>query len=145
VQVELRQAQEAVVQRDPVVAGRWFAEQAATALAARPPRLKEAQDQQQETSRALARAWDGVIREAAAQRLAGLPQLQSVYGGGDGGSPHAAGAAMADADPILLPSARQWGQVRLSEDASPAYRHRQDPPEYQEALRIYFDSLGRGQ
>jgi hypothetical protein len=144
VQGELRQAQEAVVQRDPLVAGKWFAEQAATALAARPPRLKEAQDQQHETSQALARAWDGAIREAAAQRLAGLPHLQAVYAGGTGGQAQAGGEQGPEVEPVLLPPLRQWGQVRLSEEQSPTYRHRMDPPGYQEALRIYFDSLGRG-
>src|SRR5690606_35848082 len=80
VQLELRAAQEALSAQDPLVAARWFAQQAAADLGTRPPNFDSAEQNQQEVSAALDQAWRNTVHQAARGRMAGSRAFGSLYG-----------------------------------------------------------------
>src|SRR6185312_6177757 len=64
-QRELASAQDALVQRDPLVAAKWYARAAANSLERMPPDLGSARAHQASASAAIWRAWDQSIHRAA--------------------------------------------------------------------------------
>jgi hypothetical protein len=139
----LRSAQGQWIERDPVVAAKWFAEAAAQALAERPPDFRKARNAQEGASLALSRAWQEALREAAAERLALSPSFRTLLRlPASDGSGDDAGRVIGQ----LLPGVRQWGALPQRQPAAiSAPVHEADAPGYQEPLRLYFESLGKAQ
>lgn len=142
VQAELRAAQDALAAQDPLVAARWFARQAAAALAMKPPDFEAAEHSQQQVAEALDRAWSNAAHDAARGRLAGSAAFSGLYmvdlpliGGAMG-----PGIVEDDARPS---AGRSWGWFRRSHSTDITTSDRDaDPPGYQQALRAYFEALG---
>jgi predicted nucleic acid-binding protein/tetrahydromethanopterin S-methyltransferase subunit F len=143
-QQALADAQQQLMERDPLVAAKWYAKQAADALQRTPPDLQSAKQNQQNASAALAKAWDKSIHGAAAQRLAQVPSMLSLFelyplrsdvsGAGITASPAEAGT----------PVAREWGRLREHEpNEMNASIRESDPPGYEDALKVYFQALGQ--
>lgn len=146
VQTELARAQDALIERDPLVAAKWFARAAAKSLTERPPDLIAAERHQRVASAALTRAWDRSIHQAANERLAGVPSMMSVFsffpvaaeGQGSGGGD------VARRIMSLVPAVREWGLVRPDgATQTDAVRRDVDPPGYEEPIRLYFETLGK--
>jgi len=140
-QVALREAQGRIIESDPLVVARWYAESAAAALSQRPPDLPKARGQQQTVSLALGSAWQSAVRESAAQRMALVPGFGAIVAPGPTPSTSAGGLLES-----ILPGMRQWG---LPDSQRPeslhAPLHETEPPGYREALRIYFNYLSKSQ
>jgi hypothetical protein len=135
--------QDTLVKRDPLLAAKWFARAAAESLALRPPDVGRARARQADASAALSRAWDQSIHRAASARLAALPSLASIVG-------PPAPVVKLPGQPVPsaanFPAAREWGRLRAAEGPelhSPL--HDTDPPGFEEALRLYFEALGKAQ
>ncbi|HEY8667721.1 MAG TPA: hypothetical protein VIL86_13730, partial [Tepidisphaeraceae bacterium] len=148
VQAELRKAMDELNQRDPLVAAKWFAKAAASALQRRPPDLNAARTNQQNATAALTRAWDSSIHQAAADRLAGTRSMQSLYTitlALDGGA--GSGVGVAPTSIIgAAPGAREWGRFRErpADDLNSSLRDA-DPPGYEDSLKLYFDAISKAQ
>jgi hypothetical protein len=137
VERELAGAQDALTERDPLVAAGSFAGAAADSLAQSPPDVNGALEQQVRATGALARAWDQSIHDAAAQRLSIVPSLQPVFG------PATPGKSMPWADSA---NGGGWGHLQSQEAESVNFTgHDSDPAGYEEPLRIYFQALGKAQ
>lgn len=138
----LRAAQRKVVERDPLVAARFYAQKAQQALEERPPNLVEARQYQKETSAALEQAWDRALNNAVKDRLAQLPSFRSLLtddfllidGVGDA-------EMRAVIDRSIVP---QWGRLRQTTDtAATTGANAFIPPGYEESLRAYFQTLDK--
>ena len=142
-QRELSLAQDQLLKRDPLMAAKWFARAAAQSLALRPPDVGSARRHQADVSAALARAWDQSIHRAAAQRLAVLPSLAAVLGPP---APSSGATTQSARQSARFPAAREWGRLRAQEgpDTDSTLRE-SDPPEYEQALKLYFEALGKAQ
>jgi hypothetical protein len=148
VQESLREAQGKVVERDPLVSAKWFARAAADALAG--ANKRSAASHQKRALEALNRAAVDAIRRSKNQRLSQVPAFAPLYlpplsaNWGDAASPDGRGAA---GDRLLrtIPGLREWGRLRerMGGDPLAAPVREADPPGYSEALRIYFEVLGR--
>jgi hypothetical protein len=162
VQKELTLAQDAMTARDPLIAAKWFARDAAESLERTPPDLRWAQMRQRDTTAALSRALDREIHDAAALRMALVPAMQSVYAvapsPGMAGPTTATTTTVATTNPALaakaateallrpgLAAVREWARVRprVSRTFGGAMRE-SDPAGYEEPLRLYFEALGKG-
>jgi len=122
IQEQLRTAQADLVERDPLVAAGWFAQAASMALAQKPPDFPAAMRHQAAASAALSRAWIGAVRQAAATRL------------------------MLASNPVVSPSlASKWGNLSIpqSNAASSSSPRGGDAPEYEEAIKAYFEALAK--
>ncbi len=139
-QASLRVAQRKTVDRDPVIAARFFAGKAAEALRQEPPDMVAAREYQSQTSEALDRAWDAAMARNVKDKLEGLPAFQSLFfdefafdgmGGDDG--------------PILSLDrtvVAEWGRLRDKRDASATAGNAAFvPPGYEEQLKLYFQAL----
>jgi hypothetical protein len=134
-QRQLAQAQDALTDRDPLVAARWFARAAAEALNHRPPDLQGAAKHQHNAATALSRAWDQSIHQAAARRLAGLPSLRAIFTESPDksvSSAHGSSAAKS-----RIPASAN------GIDSFGAVLHDADPPAYEAALKVYFDAISK--
>lgn len=143
VQKELARAQEVFVDRDPLVAAKWFAMAAVQSLAHHPNDLRAAMTHQANVSLALSRAWDNSVHRAAELRLSSLPSLQAVYG-----PPPPISASDSASAAALSPNlgGRDWARARaINGDDFAAAVHDFDPPGYEEPLRLYFETLGKAQ
>jgi len=94
----------------------------------------------------LSRAWDQSIHGAAAQRLAAVPGLQPLFTTGEGPT---VGIGAGDA-PLAAQVAhgRQWGRLQgQGGDANSGggAGNSADPPGFEDALRLYFEALGKAQ
>jgi len=146
VQDELRKGQDELVERDPLVAAKAFAQAAAQALRKEPPDMDAATRYQQSTSSALQRAWEGQIQQAAQARLAQLPNFGSLFAIpiAVDGQARGTGAGVTSAGPPEAPTLREWGRLRAREgDNLNASMRESDAPEYQESLKAYFEALGK--
>jgi hypothetical protein len=96
---------------------------------------------QRGASAGLEQAWDDALHQATGQRLARLPSMSGIFrlyssdeGVGDEG--------LLGAEPA--PAEREWGRLREQRPENlSAGSHEIDPPEYQDALRVYFRDLAR--
>jgi hypothetical protein len=140
-QRELALAQDALVERDPLVAAKWYARAAANSLSMMPPDLGSARAHQASASAALSRAWDQSIHRAATERLSAIPSMAAVLGLP---APTAAGSGSQQGSRFA--AAREWGRLR-PQDAPDlnAAMHDADPPGYEESLKLYFEALGKAQ
>ncbi len=138
-QNRLGEAQARLIENEPLVAARWYAEAASAALAQQPPDLSTAQSSQHGAALALGRAWEDILRRAARQRLGITPGFRSLIWPDEGNLDD-----QGDSPGRLLPGLREWGFLgpRRS-DAIAAPMRESDPPAYQESLRLYFEALGR--
>ena len=157
VQAELTRARDELIERDPLVAAKWFSRAASAALRETPPDMLAAKAHQQSAGVALSKAWDRSIHTAANQRLAGVPAMSPVFnlfpsqtsetngiagvavaGAGSGAGNTAAQAVSA------LPGARQWGLLRpMGDQNTTAVRRDPDPPGFEEPIRLYFEALSK--
>lgn len=143
-QEALREAQLRVMERDPLVSARWFAQAAATAMAEDDPDRKQAALHQQNTLEALTRAGVDAVRRSKNARLSQLPSFAPFYlpplTPWSEGEKRNAGDRLYQA----LPGLREWGRLRerLGESISAPVRE-SDPPGYTDSLRIYFEVLSR--
>jgi hypothetical protein len=158
VQEALRDAQQRVIERDPLVSAKWFARAAADALAAAPPNRGKAAGHQKRTLEALNRAAVDAVRRSKNARLSNVPSYAPFYvpplGGAwtdaaagdsqDGVRRGGAGGSAADRLLQAIPGLREWGRLRERAAESLAAPVREsDPPGYSDALRTYFEVLGR--
>ena len=160
-QKELALAQEALTARDPLVVAKWVTRAAADSLSQSPPNFTAAQLRQRQAMAALSRAWDREIHLAAALRMSSLPSMQSVYAPApmpatnpttlaSAPSQNPAQAARAAAEALLAPgfaALREWSRLRPREpdDVGVAAPLREsEPPGFEEPLRLYFETLGKG-
>jgi hypothetical protein len=143
----LADAQNALAERDPLVTASSSARAAVASLRRSPPDFSTAVRHQTQVTLSLSRAWDQSIHGAAAQRLAAVPGLQPLFaigagpaaeGVGDGGAPLAEQVA----------HGRQWGRFQgQGSDSSvgSAAGGNAAPPGFEDALRLYFEALGKAQ
>jgi hypothetical protein len=148
VQAALQAAQQELIERDPLVAARWFARAATRSLTERPPDLLSAERQQRVASAALARAWDRSIRQSAGERLAGVPSMAPVFNlfpiDIDGGGTVPGQSTLTSRLGSLAPGIRQWGSLRPREASdTTSGRHDVDVSGYEEPVRLYFEALGK--
>jgi hypothetical protein len=142
----LRAAQSQLVERDPLVTARWFAQQAASALASSPPNKRSATANQKRTLDALNKAAYDALRRSKNTRLSQLPALGQLY------LPPASTDWPADSPDAQerqrlinsLPGLREWGRLReqLSDSLTTPTKE-SNPPAYSEALRTYFEVLNK--
>jgi hypothetical protein len=151
VQEALREAQGKVIEHDPLVSAKWFAKAAADALAG--ANKRSAATHQKRTLEALNKAAVDAIRRSKNQRLSQVPAYAPLYlpplsgnwsdGGGEGG----VGRTNAASERLLqtIPGLREWGRLRerMGGDPLAAPVRETDPPGYSDALRVYFEVLGR--
>jgi hypothetical protein len=146
----LRDAQNKVIERDPLVSARWFARAAADALDTAPPDKRAAVTHQKKTLEALSKAAVEALRRSRTARLTQVPAYGPLY------LPQSPGAwstaddqgQTAPGDRLIqaLPGAREWGRLRErfgAADAIDAPTGESEPPGYGDALRLYFEVLGR--
>jgi hypothetical protein len=140
-QSQLALAQTAFTERDPLVAARWFARAAADSLSQSPPDVKAAQQRQLDATAALAKAWDQTIHDAAALRMGLLPSMQPLYAAPALPPPGSSDGAAAP----TMAAAREWSRLRPrdTDTAVSAPLREADPPGYEDALKKYFESLGK--
>jgi hypothetical protein len=140
----LRDAQAKVIERDPLVSARWFARAAADALSAAPPNKRTAAAHQKKTLEALNRAAVDALRRSKNTRLSQVPAYAPFY------LPQLPGE-WADSDRLsgdrllqTIPGLREWGRLReRTGEALDAPLRESEPPGYSDALRTYFEVLGR--
>lgn len=134
-QVQLRNAQQALLDQDPLFAAKVYADAATAALGRRPPDIEGALANQQLASGALNRQWDQSVRSAAAVHLSSLGQFKSIYDQSQ--SPAFGGNEN-------LAAARQWGFLkdRSGDDFTAASRDA-DANGYHKMLQVYFRALGK--
>ncbi len=136
----LREALALLIDQDPLVAAKHFARAAAENLQRTPADLAQAQDRQQDARAALSVAWDQSIHQAAAGRMALTPSLAAISNAEPIVSSGALGAPSA---PIAAPQL-QWNRLRVRQGPAVNSSLRgEDPPGYQEPLKLYFQALGR--
>jgi hypothetical protein len=143
-QEQLRNAQRELMAQDPLFTARAYAAQAAVELSRQPPDTRAAMNEQAHAGEALGRAWDDSIQQAASARMQGLPSMSWLFSLASGESMGEASGSVAERS---LPAAtvRQWGRIREQQTSDLSVGAREpDPPGYEEALRVYFQALGRG-
>jgi hypothetical protein len=142
-QASLRVAQRKAIDRDPVVAARFYAERAAAALQQQPPDLPAARQYQRQTSEALGQAWDAAMARSVRDKLEQLPAFRSLLlddvildASAD------AGASAVALDRTLL---AEWGRLRQkqpgADSAATAANAAFVPAGYEEQVRMYFQAL----
>ena len=135
-QSALRDAQQALLDRDPLFAAKMYAEAAANALAKHPPDVAAASQNQMLASESLNRQWNQSIRDAAAAHLSGVSEFRDIYAAD---APTATPAGRNN-----LAVAREWGMLRDRPDAQQSAAVREeDPTGYQKMLQVYFRTLGK--
>ena len=143
-QRELAVAQDRIMQRDPLTAARWYASAAADSLSQDPADVKTAVAHQSNVTVALSRAWDRSIHRAAAQRMALIPSMQSVYG--PPAPPIQQTPTVKAPSPANFTASRQWGGLHVGQaDALSGPFSNPDPPGYEESLRLYFEAIEKAQ
>ena len=141
-QKELSAAQDAVTERDPLMAARLFARAASDAMSRRPPDLRWAMAYQADASKALSRAWIAAVHQAAELRLSELPSLQAVYG------PPPPALRDTPSANVLSPNlgSHDWVRLHTREGGDRTATMRDsDPPGYEEQLRLYFEAMNKSQ
>ncbi len=144
VQNELRRAQDALMEQDPLVSADWYARAAAAALKQEPPDLRMAAMHQENVSAALGKAWNAASQQAASARLSGAPSMGWLFSLGVELENGVAGVGGVEAILPDVPSVREWGRLlhRAPQDLNISTRDN-DPPGYQESLKLYFEALGQ--
>jgi hypothetical protein len=139
VQRRLNDGLQGLLKRDAITTAKFFSGKAAEALSRPEPDRAGAIRLQRGASAALEQAWDDALHQAAGQRLARVPSMAAILrlypSDGEG-----TGQSVMGAEPA--PAEREWGRLRQQQpqDLS-AGSHEIDPPEYQDALRVYFRDL----
>jgi hypothetical protein len=146
-QEALRAAQARLIERDPLVSAKWFARAAADALSAAPPNKRTAAAHQKRTLEALNKAAADAVRRSKNARLSQVPNYAPFYLPPAAGAwPDEDGRPSAAGDRLLqsIPGLREWGRLheRMGESLDAPVRE-SEPPGYSDALRIYFEVLGR--
>jgi hypothetical protein len=140
-QASLRVAQKKTIERDPVVAARFFAERAAEALRQTPPDRPAIRAYQKQTGEALRSAWDAALAKTVEEKLASMPAFQGVQfddlrfdalGKADG--------ATLSLDRTIAP---EWGRLRDKRDTPAAVSNQTPfvPTGFEKQIRIYFQTL----
>ncbi len=138
-QASLRVTQRKVVDRDPIVAARFYAQRAAEAMRQQPPDLSGARAYQKETGDALRGAWDAAMARNVKDKLEQLPAFQSLFF--DELTMDAAGQSPM---PLLLDRTMtpEWGRLRDKQtNAAGASGTTFVPQGYEQSIRLYFQTL----
>ncbi len=139
VQKRLNDGLQNLLRQDAMSSAEFFSQQATNALSSPRPDRSAAMQMQRGAAAALEQAWDDAVHQGTGRRLSELPSLASIlriYPGAGA----AASVAVLGAEPA--PVAREWGKLRSQQPAElAAGSHDIDPPEYQDALRVYFRAL----
>ncbi len=140
-QQTLREAQAQIIQRDPLVAARWYADAAAQVLADRPADMSRVQTHQDAIRLALTRAWQNQVQKAARNRLATTPGFRSIL---SNRAPQSGiDPRMAAAEDSEL-SLRRWTALKERTVPSIAAPMRDsDASAYTESLRLYFEAINK--
>jgi hypothetical protein len=141
VQRRLNAALQTLLKQDALTAARFFSSNAAKALAKSQPDRAGALRLQRGASAALEQSWDNALHQGAGQRLAQMPALSSILRlyPAEGGAT-LEGSIGAEPAPVE----REWGRLhQLQPEDLSVGSHETDPPEYQDALRVYFRDLAR--
>jgi hypothetical protein len=138
-QTQLKDAQGALLERDPLTSARAYARAASSSL---PNDPAGGAAQQQNAAVALARAWDAAVHDAAAARLAGLPTMRPLFTPPPdaGAAPPAQGAAAGVAS--RFPMFFDWSRLPWARQDATAAPRASDPTGYGDALQAYFEALG---
>jgi hypothetical protein len=140
-QASLRIAQRRTVDRDPVVAARFFAGRAAEALRELPPDLSAAKEYQKETGEALRGAWDAAMARDVKDKLESLPAFQSVFFDDLAFDATGDAAELLALDRTMTP---EWGRLREKRDtATTTGAGAFVPPGYEQQLKMYFEALDK--
>jgi hypothetical protein len=139
VQRALDQGLQTLLKGDALTAAKFFSQQAAGELEKAQPDRAAAMRLQRGAAAALEQAWDQELHRAQGQSMARLPSMASVLHMYPAEEP-----GVSSVSAITEPSAaqRDWGKLRerKTDDLSVG-THEIDPPEYQDALRVYFSDL----
>lgn len=140
-QASLRIVQRQAVDRDPVIAARFFADKAAEAMRQLPPDLPAAREYQKETGDALRGAWDAAMARTVKDKLESVPAFQSVFFDDLAFDGSDATVGMLDFDRTVTP---QWGRLRDKRDsntttAAGAFM----PAGFEQQLKLYFEALDK--
>jgi hypothetical protein len=145
----LADAQDALAARDPLVTASSSARAAVASLRHSPPDFSTAVRHQTQVTLALSRAWDQSIHGAAAQRLAAVPGLAPLFAAGGGTSASAGGDGGVPVAAQIAPMIGQpWGRLPGQAGETPTVisgGDNADPPGFEDALRLYFEAMGRAQ
>jgi hypothetical protein len=140
-QAHLAKARTRLLEKDPVVAARFYAHAAAQALAMRPPDFPGARNHQESALAALNRAWLEQLRAAGYTRLALAPGFRPLL---RQGSADPATAQPAQGIVEMVPGVREWGFLPpRNPEASVGPAGEAEPKGYHEALRLYFEALNQ--
>jgi len=139
-QATLRTAQRQVIDRDPVVAAKFFAQQAASALRREPPDLVAARSDQQAASASLEQAWDQAMARAVKGRLSSLPSFRALLDD----DTFTLGGGGLNATPLPRSATAEWGRLRSQKTADVVGGDAEFQPQgFEQPLSAYFDALSR--
>jgi hypothetical protein len=135
---ELGAAHDELATRQPAPAARWFARQASQALLRRDPALHSAAMDQAHAAAALRQAAQQEAWRACRARLATLPAAATYL------TPSPLNETAARLERLLERSPSRESSAAARGDDAPSLTPREiDPPEYQDALRAYFQQIQR--
>jgi len=138
VQAELRDAQTALLDRDPVFAARVYADAAAQALSKIPPDIAAAIENQQRVSQSLGKQRENSVRAAARAHLSSVPDINAIYADVPAGS-------ASPSLPGVFAQGREWGTLRDRPSDMTATGRESDPTGYERMLQAYFRALAKDQ
>jgi len=139
-QATLRTAQRQVIDRDPVVAAKFFARQAAASLRREPPDLVAARSDQKAASSAIEQAWDQSMARAVKGRLSGLPSFRTLLDD----ETFALGGGGLNAVALPRSATAEWGRLRSQKTAEVVGGDAEFQPQgFEQPLSAYFDALSR--
>jgi hypothetical protein len=140
-QATLRVAQRQTMDRDPIVAAKFFARKAAEALEKQPPDLQSARADQRQTSEAIERAWTAAAAKNTKDKLAELPAFRSLLFDELMTIPGTGGAALPNFARTASP---EWGRLAAKHDAGATGADAAFvPPGFEESLKLYFQTLDK--
>lgn len=130
-QQQLQNSQQTFAEQDPLIAAKWFAQAAASALSQQPPDLATARREQTNAAHALQNAWNNAIRRAALNRLEGSATISSLF---------APPPAPPNPPNLASTAAHSWDSI----DPNPGEpSNESEPAGYAPALRAYFHALSQ--
>jgi hypothetical protein len=143
VQNDLNEAQDHLMDRDPLASAKAFAESASRSLSRHEPDMSAAEHSQSTAAEAMQRASDQAIHQAARARLSQLPAMGAVLLPMGASRGQSQGSAQGDGSG-RIPLLRNWGRLQArTPDQINIAPTESAPPGYQDALKAYFEALGK--
>lgn len=142
-QSSLRIAQRQLMERDPLVSAKYFADQAGTALGASPPRVPEASEAQKQTSASLGMAWDAALARGMTDKMKSMSAFRSLLV--DEYSSRSSSGISSSSSKTGRALPREWGRLSARESAGTfGAGPRESMAEgYEESIKTYFDALSK--